>query len=96
MIEASVVIATRNRAAFLRECLVCLARQTAAGRFDTIVVDNGSTDETQAVLSQAAAGGLNVDRVFVEDPNRAKARNAGIRAARGAVIVVHVRVLPKK
>src|SRR5207302_10923791 len=77
MIEASVVIATRNRAAILRECLVCLARQTASGRFDTIVVDNGSSDETQAVLSQAAASGLDVNPVFVEAPNRANARSAG-------------------
>ena len=87
MLDASVVIATRNRAGLLRGCLDRLAAQTAAGRFETVVVDNGSTDDTAAVVADAATRGLPVRRIAVADPNRGKARNAGIAAAKGATIV---------
>ena len=87
MLEASVVIATRNRAGFLRECLARLGRQTANGRFETIVVDNGSTDETAAVIAQAGAGGAPARGVFVPEPNRGKARNAGVRASAGNLVI---------
>lgn len=86
MLEASVVIATRNRADFLRACLAQLASQTAPGRFDTIVADNGSTDETASVVA-AAAQRAAVRRVYVEEPNRGKARNAAVAAATGNVVI---------
>jgi len=87
MPEATVVIATRNRAAFLRECLRCLGAQTAAGRFDVVVVDNGSTDETPGVVATAAERGVPVRSVAIAEPNRAKARNAGIAHARGEAVI---------
>src|SRR5579863_3436616 len=87
MPEATVVIATRNRAGFLRECLRRLGAQTAAGRFDVVVVDNGSTDETPGVVATAAERGVPVRSVAIAEPNRAKARNAGIAQARGDVVI---------
>jgi GT2 family glycosyltransferase len=87
MIEASVVIATRNRAGFLRNCLDRLARQTAAGRFEIVVVDNGSTDDSAAVIARAMRSEANVRTTRVEDPNRAKARNAGIAESRGDAVI---------
>lgn len=86
MLDASVVIATRNRAGLLRGCLDRLAIQSAAGRFEVIVVDNGSTDETAAVIAGAASQGA-VRRIEVAEPNRGKARNAGIAAAKGATVI---------
>ncbi|HET9341671.1 MAG TPA: glycosyltransferase [Candidatus Eremiobacteraceae bacterium] len=87
MSDASVVIATRNRAGLLRGCLERLRAQSAAGRFDVVVVDNGSTDETPAVIAAAANAGLAIHRIHVAEPNRGKARNAGIASASGAVIL---------
>lgn len=87
MLAASVVIATRNRAGLLRGCLDRLAAQTAAGSFDIVVVDNGSTDDTAAVVADAAARGIPVRRIEVAEPNRGKARNAGIAAAAGATVI---------
>lgn len=87
MPDASIVIATRNRAGLLRGCLARLSAQSAAGRFEVIVVDNGSTDETAAVVQTAADGGLTIRRIYVAEPNRGKARNAGIAASSGAAIL---------
>lgn len=87
MPDASVVIATRNRAGLLRGCLDRLNAQSAAGRFDVVVVDNGSTDDTPAVVAAASDRGLPVRWIHVGEPNRGKARNAGIAAARGAAVL---------
>ncbi len=87
MPAASVIIATRDRAGRLRDCLACLRAQSAAGAFDVIVVDNGSTDDTRSVIDDAARAGLGVRGLFVPDPNRGKARNAGIAAATGDRII---------
>lgn len=84
---ASVVIATRDRADFLRACLENLGRQSAAGRFDVVVVDNGSTDTTSDVIDAAARRGLPVSAISVAEPNRGKARNAGIAAASGERVI---------
>lgn len=88
MIDATVIIATRDRAGFLRDCLACLARQSAAGRFDVVVVDNGSTDATHDVIADAAVASRGAVRsVAVAEPNRGKARNAGLAAAAGRIII---------
>jgi glycosyltransferase involved in cell wall biosynthesis len=83
--EASVIIATRDRAAALRTCLAALAGQTARGRFEILVVDNGSHDDTPAVIAEAASFG--VRGLYVAHPNRAKARNAALATARGDIVI---------
>ena len=86
MLEASVVIATRDRAGVLQQCLAALGRQSARGRFEIIIVDNGSADDTQAVIA-AAARDNDIRTAFVDQPNRAKARNAGIALSRAETVV---------
>ncbi|HXW51559.1 MAG TPA: glycosyltransferase [Candidatus Acidoferrales bacterium] len=83
MPEASVVIATHDRSEELRACLESLELQSARARFEIVVVDNGSRDATQSVIAAAP----HVVPVFVAEPNRAKARNAGIAAASGELIL---------
>src|SRR6266516_2728212 len=52
MSELSVIIPSYNRAGLLRVCLEALCRQTRApGDFEVIVVVDGSTDGTEAMLS---------------------------------------------
>lgn len=82
LLEVSVVIPVRDGESSLPPLLASLAAQTiAAERFEIIVVDNASSDATGGV---ARAGGARV----VEEPiaNRARARNAGIAAARSELI----------
>jgi glycosyltransferase involved in cell wall biosynthesis len=51
MIDFSVIIATYNRAGYLRECLKSLVLQTHKN-FETIIVDDGSIDNTENVVNE--------------------------------------------
>ena len=84
----SVVIATRDRAAFLTRALDSLGAQVGAPEFEVVVVDNGSSDATpEVVATHAARGAFALRRIFVAEPNRGAARNAGVAESRGAILV---------
>ena len=51
MVDFSVIIATYNRANYLHECLASLVAQTYKN-FETIIVDDGSTDNTEDVVNK--------------------------------------------
>lgn len=78
----SVVICTLNRAAHLESCLLQLRRQSYP-RFEVIVVNGPSTDDTEAVLGRFA-GEIKVRR----NPraNLCISRNLGIAAASGGIV----------
>jgi glycosyltransferase involved in cell wall biosynthesis len=80
-VKISVVIATKDRAALLDGALASLRAQEDAPEFELIVVDNGSSDATPAVARAHGA-----EYAFVAEPNRGKARNAGIARASGEVV----------
>ena len=74
----SVIIPTNNRAGFLAQAIDSVLAQTYTN-FELIVVDDGSSDETQTLL--ASYGKLLIS-LRQENRGPAAARNAGIRAAR--------------
>ncbi len=87
--SVSVIVATRDRAAFLPDLLGALAEQTMeTHRFEVIVVDDGSTDGTWSALEGLAGTttlrlqGLRLGHSVGQGP----ARNLGIRAARGETV----------
>ena len=84
----SVVVPTYNRSEVLRVCLASLARQTLpSDQFEVLVVDDGSTDDTESVV-RSFQGALLVR--YLRQPHnrgRAAARNRGIREATGDVVV---------
>ncbi len=85
-IELSVVIPTFNRAAYLRRVLRALEAQTLPpDAFEVVVVDDGSSDDTQGVVSERHTYKLTA----LHQPNAgpAAARNAAIRAAKANTIV---------
>lgn len=86
--RVSVVIATKDRARYLERALASLERQSSAPEFEAIVVDNGSTDETPAVAKrQRERTRYPLTYIFEAEPNRGRARNRGIAAARGDLVV---------
>src|SRR3954447_15001356 len=53
--DLTVVIAARDAASTITEQLDALAAQVWDGAWEVLVVDNGSTDRTPAILREAAA-----------------------------------------
>jgi GT2 family glycosyltransferase len=82
MPEVSVVIPVRDGAGSLPALLDSLAAQDLeADRYEVIVVDNASRDDSAEVASSRGAS-----VVFEPRPNRSGARNAGVAAATADVI----------
>lgn len=75
----SVVIATYNRANYLRETIDSVLGQRFQN-FELIVVDDGSTDETREVV---ASYGTRVQFIYQENRGPSAARNLGVRNASG-------------
>lgn len=85
----SILICTRNRASYLRDTL-CSLSSVHVPEEDTvelIVVDNGSTDSTAAVVDAEAPVHLSPRRVYEETPGLSNARNAGVAAANGEILL---------
>jgi glycosyltransferase involved in cell wall biosynthesis len=85
----SVVVCTHNRAASLRQALDSLAGQTLdRARYEVIVVDNCSTDETATVVRALIAGDRQCSLRLVDEPvlGLGYARNAGWKAAVGEYV----------
>ncbi len=82
--RVSIVIPTWNGAGVLRACLRTLDAQTFTD-FETIVVDNGSADGTREMLATEFPRAICVP--LTANLGFAAATNAGLRAARGAILV---------
>jgi GT2 family glycosyltransferase len=83
----SVVVPTYNRSSSLRRLLSALERQTyPTERFEVLVVDDGSTDGTQQSLRELKLP-YALRLVEQEHDGPAAARNHGVAAARGELIV---------
>jgi len=83
--ECSIVIPLFNRAELTRQCLTALAEVTADVRYEVVLVDNGSTDDTPQLL-RGLSGNVQIVR---NEANRgfAIACNQGARVARGRHLV---------
>jgi glycosyltransferase involved in cell wall biosynthesis len=84
----SIVIATRNRSALLGQTLDVLAEQRwPVDRLEIVVADNGSSDDTRAVVASAGRrGGAAVRYLFVPQPGKSYAVNDALGVARGDLI----------
>jgi glucosyl-dolichyl phosphate glucuronosyltransferase len=84
----TVAICTLNRAESLRRTLASLAAMRLPGAVDweLVVVNNGCTDDTDAVIA-GYAGRLPIRRAFEPQRGLSRARNRAVDAARGDYIV---------
>ncbi|WP_019179500.1 glycosyltransferase family A protein [Microbacterium yannicii] len=87
----SIVVRTRNRPTLLAEALRDIASQDYTD-FEVVLVNDG--DDTRTVEEAVTAVPAIADRVRIIDRTnlehgRARAANAGVRAARGELLVLH-------
>jgi glycosyltransferase involved in cell wall biosynthesis len=78
--EFSVVIPTFNRAKFVVKAVESVLHQVLKAK-EIIVVDDGSVDQTRAVLEPYRD---KIHYIFQQNSGASAARNTGIRAANGA------------
>jgi GT2 family glycosyltransferase/glycosyltransferase involved in cell wall biosynthesis len=87
--EISVVIPTYNRAEVLRLCLSALAYQSLPGdRWEVIVVDDGSTDETEALCRNLLLPFSSIRYTRQENQGAGAARRTGVAMARGEFLLL--------
>jgi glycosyltransferase involved in cell wall biosynthesis len=82
-VRISIVVPTRARPALLARCLLALADQEVDESYEVIVVDDG----TQEAAAPRSSDGLDLKvlRSFGRGP--AVARNVGVKAARGEIVL---------
>ena len=88
LLLVSVLISSRNNAAGLDRTLADLSRLAipSGTSVEIIVVDNGSSDGTDAVLTDWAAR-MVLRRLWFEPAGLSRARNAGVAAAAGTLLL---------
>ena len=82
----TVVIPTFNRAHLLSETVESVLNQTCQD-FETIIVDDGSTDNTREVVEREFGTSPRVRYIWQEHAERGAARNAGVASSRGVYVI---------
>ena len=85
--EVSVVISTRNRAAWLADCLGSLAEQNGDTTYEVVVVDNASTDGTSEVIAEWANRDLRFRGAYEPRIGLSAGKNRGLREARAPLLL---------
>ncbi|MGE0725827.1 MAG: glycosyltransferase family 2 protein [Alphaproteobacteria bacterium] len=85
MTAVSAVVPVYNGAGFLPAAVATIRAQAVEG-LEIVVVDDGSTDETPGVAAALSAADPAMRVVRTANRGPSAARNAGIEAARGAII----------
>lgn len=88
-VEVSVIVPVYNGATTIGYQLEALSLQTSHRSWELVIADNGSTDSTLAVVERWRS---ELPAVQIVDASQHRgvshARNAGVRASRGAVVLI--------
>lgn len=81
----SVIIPTYNRATLLEVAIRSVVAQTFSD-WELLVVDDGSTDNTAALVQSYAASDPRIKYIYQQNSERSAARNNGIKQSQGKYI----------
>lgn len=88
MIDLSVIIPTRNRCGVLSKALDALVVQTfPQDQFEVLVVDNGSTDNTKAIVAEYSSQIHNLNYIYDDTPGLHVGRHQGFKHAQSDILV---------
>ncbi len=85
--EVSIIIPAKDEAENLGKCLPAVHRQRSAHRFEIIVIDSGSADDTAEVAREYGAKVISIPAVEFD---HGRSRNLGFEAASGDYLVALV------
>ena len=87
--NVSIIITTRDRAAFLAETLAALSEVAVPDGLETelLIVDNGSSDDTATVVSRSRWNNVSIRYVREEQPGKCHALNRGLAETSGEMIL---------
>jgi len=83
----SVIIATRNRANYLEQCLSSIAAQKCNSPFEIVVIDNCSTDNTPAIIRRWCDKDRRFRTAREDRLGLSQAKNAGVQLAKGELLL---------
>jgi glycosyltransferase involved in cell wall biosynthesis len=90
LMKLSIIVVTKNRARDLARCLDSIAAAFGVAApldGEIVIVDNGSTDNTAAVIDGwARANGVPMQALSQPAPGKSRALNSALRAAKGDVL----------
>ena len=87
MIDFSVIVCTHNRAAILTDCVDSLLTQTIdKSRFEIIIVDNNSTDNTEEIAKDFVKNNSNIKYLQEKTVGYSAPRNCGWKNALGNIV----------
>jgi rhamnosyltransferase len=84
MIEATIIVPTKNGAEDIGACLEAVYSQKGTGSFEVIVIDSGSTDNTLEIVGRYP---VRLERIPPETFHHARTRNYAASLANGEVLV---------
>ncbi|WP_185146709.1 glycosyltransferase family 2 protein [Chryseobacterium sp.] len=86
----SVIVPVYNAENSIERALDSISSQTWAGDFEIIVINDGSTDRSSEIIEQYRQDNPQMNIVFKDQDNGgvSKARNAGLRIAKGEYIAL--------
>jgi len=89
-LDVSIVICTRDRGEDLREVLAHLGRVRAPQewRVELLMIDNGSTDGTRALVEGMKLANMDLRYVFAPNGGKCAAFNAGVALSSGTVLLL--------
>mgnify|MGYP000597869244 CR=1 FL=1 len=87
MVKLSIIIPVYNGEEYIDRCLQsCLRQDIPADSYEIIVVDDGSTDSSNVILSRYAMEHANVVVLTQSNKKQGAARNYGLSKAQGEYI----------